>query len=168
MGSLSRGAGPTIALVAAIALNLHALPAVAQGAAREFRQLHMGMEVRMVLHAADSVAASRAAADAFGRIAALEDIVSDWRPGSEVRRLGEDAGHWTECRRTACTSLRGPSPHGHPAAHSIRRSAPDPLRESRTSGPRPGATARRLAGWLYRPSTRPRRARVRLRRTAFA
>jgi FAD:protein FMN transferase len=54
---------------------------------REFRELHMGMAVRVVLYAPDERAARDAARAAFDRIAALEDIMSDYRPSSEVRRL---------------------------------------------------------------------------------
>lgn len=43
----------------------------------------------------DAASAQRAAAAGFDRIAALEDVLSDWRAGSEVRRLEQHAvGHW--------------------------------------------------------------------------
>jgi thiamine biosynthesis lipoprotein len=47
----------------------------------------MGMAVRIVLYAPDDGLARDAARAAYGRIAALEDIMSDYRPSSEVRRL---------------------------------------------------------------------------------
>jgi FAD:protein FMN transferase len=58
----------------------------------EFTAVHMGMPVRIVLHATSDAAASRdraaaAAASAFARIAALEDVLSDWRVHSELRVL---------------------------------------------------------------------------------
>jgi FAD:protein FMN transferase len=53
----------------------------------EFRELHMGMAVRIVLYAPDERLARDAARAAYDRIAALEDIMSDYRPSSEVRRL---------------------------------------------------------------------------------
>lgn len=61
---------------------------------REFRELHMGMEVRIVLYARDDAHARTAARAAFDRIAALEDIMSDWRPESELRRLERRPREW--------------------------------------------------------------------------
>lgn len=55
------------------------------------------MEVRIALSvdAMDPPAAERAARAAFDRIAVLEDVLSDWRPGSELRRLSSHpAGTW--------------------------------------------------------------------------
>lgn len=53
----------------------------------EFRELHMGVAVRLVLHARDEGSARAAAREAFDRIAGLEQMMSDYRPGSELRRL---------------------------------------------------------------------------------
>lgn len=53
----------------------------------EFAQVHMGMEVRVVLYAAESGLARRAAAAAFDCIRKLEDTMSDYREESEIRRL---------------------------------------------------------------------------------
>lgn len=61
---------------------------------REFRELHMGVAVRVVVYAADAERARAAARAAFDRIAALEDIMSDYRPESEVRRLERRPGSW--------------------------------------------------------------------------
>lgn len=63
----------------------------------EFTELHMGMAVRIVLHAPDQAAARRAAEAGFDRIAALEDVFSDYRSGSELRQLEQRAedGGWT-------------------------------------------------------------------------
>jgi thiamine biosynthesis lipoprotein len=58
----------------------------------EYTQIHMGLPVRIVLHAADELAAQRAAGAAFERIAALDRSMSDRRPDSDVRRLAEHAG----------------------------------------------------------------------------
>jgi thiamine biosynthesis lipoprotein len=60
----------------------------------EFTQVHMGMPVRMVLYAAAEADARRAAASAFARVAALEQIFSDYRPDSEVSRLAARAEEW--------------------------------------------------------------------------
>jgi FAD:protein FMN transferase len=73
--------------VAALVLGLAAPPADAQLLRHEFSELHMGMRVRMVVYTPNEAEARDAVRDAFGRIAALEDILSDWRPSSEVRRL---------------------------------------------------------------------------------
>lgn len=53
----------------------------------EFSELHMGMRVDLTLYAPDSSAAHDAARAAFGEIARLEDVLSDYRPESEVSRL---------------------------------------------------------------------------------
>ena len=53
----------------------------------EFTQVHMGLPVRLVLHAADRAAAESAARDAFARIAALDRMMSDYRPDSELRTI---------------------------------------------------------------------------------
>ena len=58
----------------------------------EFTELHMGVAVRLVLHAPDTATARRAARAAYDRIAALEDVFSDYRPQSELRRLAGRPG----------------------------------------------------------------------------
>jgi thiamine biosynthesis lipoprotein len=52
----------------------------------------MGVEARIVLYAASEATARDAAAAAFARIAALEDVMSDYRPSSELMRLCAVAG----------------------------------------------------------------------------
>ena len=54
----------------------------------------MGVEVRIVLYAAGGETAQRAARAAFERIALLEDVMSDYRSESEVRRLERQEGAW--------------------------------------------------------------------------
>ena len=75
-----------MAIILTAILKLHGSPVVAQGAGQEYRQLHLGMEVRLVLHA-PTPRADSAARVAFARIAALENLLSDWRPNSEVSQL---------------------------------------------------------------------------------
>lgn len=77
-----------------VAINLSSGALPAQGAPAEFREVHLGMEVRIVLAASDAVpfaanaqVGERAARLAFDRIAALEGVLSDWRATSELRRL---------------------------------------------------------------------------------
>lgn len=78
---------------------LLALTAAASTAADEhglkrlqYRQIHMGVQVRIVAWAADSEAGDRACRAAFARIAELENIFSDYRPSSELMRLCARAG----------------------------------------------------------------------------
>lgn len=54
----------------------------------EYKQVHMGVPARLVLFAPGEAVARAAAQAAFGRIAALDGILSDYRPTSELRRLG--------------------------------------------------------------------------------
>jgi thiamine biosynthesis lipoprotein len=61
---------------------------------REFSAVHMGVPVRMVVHAPTDVVAGDAARAAFARIAELDEIMSDYRPRSEVRMLSEHPGDW--------------------------------------------------------------------------
>lgn len=49
----------------------------------------MGTEARVVLYAADELQARKAAEAAFGRIADIEDVLSDYRVDSEVVQLRE-------------------------------------------------------------------------------
>jgi thiamine biosynthesis lipoprotein len=58
----------------------------------EFRQLHMGVETRITLYAPDAATAAQAARSAFGRIAVLDSLLSDYRPDSELTRLSARAG----------------------------------------------------------------------------
>ena len=60
----------------------------------EFSELHMGVEVRMVLYAPGETQARAAARAGFDRIAALEDKMSDYRPKSEVRLLERRPREW--------------------------------------------------------------------------
>ena len=58
----------------------------------QYTQLHMGVAVRLVVYAPDEPTAVRACTAAYARIAALEDIMSDYRPTSELMRLCAQAG----------------------------------------------------------------------------
>ena len=61
---------------------------------REYSAVHMGVPVRMILHAPSDLVAGNAARAAFARIAELDDKMSDYRPQSEVRMLSEHPGDW--------------------------------------------------------------------------
>lgn len=58
----------------------------------EFSQVEMAAAVKIVLYALDAPAASAAAEAAFARIHALNSILSDYDPQSELRRLEHPAG----------------------------------------------------------------------------
>src|SRR5687767_11414169 len=58
----------------------------------EYSQLLMGVQVRLVLYTKDETAAKAAAKAAFARVAELEDVMSDYRSGSEVMRLCARSG----------------------------------------------------------------------------
>jgi thiamine biosynthesis lipoprotein len=86
---------PIRRVVVGVALLLGASHALAAQETRfEFAQVHMGMEVRVTLFAAESSVARSAAAAAFDRIRKLEDTMSDYRDESEVRRLARRPGEW--------------------------------------------------------------------------
>lgn len=58
----------------------------------QYTQVHMGVPVRIVLYAPEAVVAERAATAAFRRFADLEQVMSDYRPTSELMRLCDHAG----------------------------------------------------------------------------
>jgi thiamine biosynthesis lipoprotein len=58
----------------------------------QYSQLHMGVEVRLVVYAEDEAKSAAACSAAFQRIAALEDIMSDYRKTSELMRMCAHAG----------------------------------------------------------------------------
>lgn len=68
-------------------------------ARQEFTEVHMGVQVRIVLYAASENAARTAARAAFARIAELDDKMSDYRPSSEVRLLTQRPGEWQPVSR---------------------------------------------------------------------
>jgi len=61
----------------------------------ESSQVHMGLPVRILLHAPDERRAESATAAAFARIAALDRMMSDYQPQSELRRLETGGTAWT-------------------------------------------------------------------------
>ncbi|MFZ5830925.1 MAG: FAD:protein FMN transferase [Planctomycetota bacterium] len=58
----------------------------------EFSQIEMAVQVRVVLYAPDEQAATSAADAAFARFRALNAILSDYDPESELRKLCDTAG----------------------------------------------------------------------------
>jgi thiamine biosynthesis lipoprotein len=65
--------------------NLHPLPLGGQGGLATFREVHLGMPVRIVLPAGPG--AATAAARAFEQIERLDGVLSDWRAASELRQV---------------------------------------------------------------------------------
>lgn len=57
-----------------------------------YTQYHMGVDARLVVYAADQATAETACTAAFARMAALDSIMSDYRPRSELMRLCAQAG----------------------------------------------------------------------------
>jgi len=58
----------------------------------EFTQIEMAVTVKIVLYSTDAETATAAAKDAFSRVHALNGILSDYDPESELRRLCDTAG----------------------------------------------------------------------------
>src|SRR5437870_3154945 len=57
-----------------------------------FTEPHMGTRFKLVLYAADEATATKAAKAAFARVAALDHIMSDYKPASELMQLCQKAG----------------------------------------------------------------------------
>ena len=122
----------------------------------EFTQVHMGLPVRILLHASDERRAQAVATAAYARIAALDAMMSDYRADSELRRLEGTARQWTPVSPDLLEVLT--------SAVAVARAtdgAFDPTigpfvalwRESRKTGklPAPAAldSARLLVGWRH-------------------
>jgi len=58
----------------------------------EFTQVHMGTEFKIILYTHDADAATQASNAAFNRISTLDNIMSDYNPGSELMQLCQRAG----------------------------------------------------------------------------
>lgn len=58
----------------------------------EFQQVHMGVPIKLVLYAPDEPTANEAADAAFARIARLDQVMSDYKPDSELSELSRPAG----------------------------------------------------------------------------
>jgi thiamine biosynthesis lipoprotein len=94
----------TTSLCHALAMLVFATHADAQ-VRSEFSELHMGVEVRIVMYARDEGQAREAARAAFDRFAALEDIMSDYRPKSELRSLDRQPREWVAVSEPLFTVL---------------------------------------------------------------
>lgn len=82
-----------VGLSVAAALSAAASIAVGQSLGRyEYTRPLMGTTFRIVLYASEDTVARSASADAFARLEALERVMSDYDPASEVSRLSASAG----------------------------------------------------------------------------
>jgi thiamine biosynthesis lipoprotein len=63
---------------------------------QEYTEVHMGVPVRVVVYAGGETKGRAAARAAFDRIAALERVMSDYRPDSELRRLEARPAEWVD------------------------------------------------------------------------
>lgn len=94
---------PRLNIIALLAVN-----AILAGCGRAerhvYRQVLMGVETRVVLYADDEHAAFEAARAAFDRMAALENVLSDWQASSEVRRFPAD-GDWHDASTDLLTTI---------------------------------------------------------------
>jgi FAD:protein FMN transferase len=79
---------PLLATIAAPGISRGDEPLVR----REYSEIHMGTDFRIVLYSADAEAANRAAAEAYSRVAALNRVMSDYDPTSELSLLSATAG----------------------------------------------------------------------------
>jgi FAD:protein FMN transferase len=82
--------GPTGAASRPAAVERRATPA----SEHEYSQVHMGLRVRIRLYASTTAAAEQSARAAFARIARLDQMMSDYRPDSELRRLEGNGNVW--------------------------------------------------------------------------
>src|SRR5262245_43579527 len=57
-----------------------------------FTEPHMGTQFKIILYATDQYAAESAAQAAFARIAKLDEMMTDYRPTSELMQLCKKAG----------------------------------------------------------------------------
>lgn len=76
----------------ALVMALACVIGEARAARFEFSQTHMGTLFRIVLYAPDAETARSASSAAFRRIAELDDIMSDYKPTSELIELCARAG----------------------------------------------------------------------------
>jgi thiamine biosynthesis lipoprotein len=131
----------------------------------EFTQVHMGMPVRIVLHAPDDETARQAASAAFARVAAVDQMMSDYRPDSELRRLDARPEEWVPVSPELFTVLARAAEISE-ATHGAFDVSVAPLvalwREARTTRRLPDKprleAARSLVGWRHVQLDASRRA----------
>jgi thiamine biosynthesis lipoprotein len=143
-------------VLALIALRTGPNPALSEPVRQvphEFAQVHMGMPVRIRLYSSSEAHARAAAAAAFARIAALDQVMSDYRPDSELRRLGR---RWSPVSRELVAVVERAIEIADATGGAFDPTV-GPLvglwREARQSRRLPEATAivaaKRLVGWQH-------------------
>ena len=80
-----------LAVLVTLQAAIQAVP-LSQPTRFEFSRPLMGTDFRIVLYAVEPLRAQEAAAAAYARVAELEAVLSDFDPGSELRRLSATAG----------------------------------------------------------------------------
>lgn len=134
----------------------------------------MGVEARIVLHAADSVRAREAAAAAYARIAELDASMSDYRDDSELNRLTRNPpGTWVPVSEPLFTVLEAAQRMARLSGGAFDVTAGPQVRlwrEARRSGVAPGSETRAAAlaasGWSLLELD-PRERAVRLATTGM-
>lgn len=125
----------------------------------------MGLPVRILLHASDERRGETAAQAAFDRIAALDAMMSDYKPDSEIRRLETSGTAWTpvspdllEVLSTAVAIARDTDGAFDPTAGPLVAL----WRDARKTGKLPSAAAleaaRAAVGWRHLEVDRARGA----------
>src|SRR5262249_11845576 len=96
--NVSPGRHPGLLVVVTAAFVLGAGLSAAGGAAEPalmrftYTEPHMGTQFKLILYAPDESTANTAAEGAFARVTALDGIMSDYRPTSELMQLCQKAG----------------------------------------------------------------------------
>lgn len=164
----------TARALAGVWLLAGASPASAQARA-EFIEVHMGVPVRVVVHAVDDVVAREAARAAYARIAELDAIMSDYRAESEVRRVSgrgdgmrwhHVSGELFEVLALALAIARVSDGAFDPTVGPLVALWRDARRERRLPSADVLARARARVGWQAVELNSPRRA-VRLTRDSM-
>lgn len=74
-----------------LGMKLHPTDALAQGGRETYREVHLGMEMEVAVVMPSKEQAERVADSAYAHVERLEQILSDWRATSELRRLESHA-----------------------------------------------------------------------------
>ncbi|MGA2497432.1 MAG: FAD:protein FMN transferase [Tepidisphaeraceae bacterium] len=121
----------------------------------EYRQLSMGVAVRLVLYAPDEDTAFNAAKDAYARVASINEAASDYKLDSELMRLCKKSGQGPVKVGDDLYTLLEKSVEVSRRSHGVFDCTVGPLvklwRAARKSGKLPAAEdiekARALVGW---------------------
>ena len=126
------------------------------GKPHEFVAVHMGMPVRIVMYPPDEPTARLAASAAFTRVAALDAMMSDYRPDSEVRRLAHRPREWVTVSaelfavvRRAVDIARASDGAFDPTIGPVVALWRDARRTGRLPDPAAIHAARVLVGWRH-------------------